>query len=176
MQTEMLFDSLHQANRATSPSVMTSSLNANVRDLGALPLGRSASASGNVGNGMTDTYRFTVSDRGRNTLTLDNKINGSLESVRIVDELGNLSTDGAINTRGSSTSVSGNGQIFSTFSGIQPGTYFLRFKGAATDNNVYSFRLNYQPTRADSNSATDFSGVLNRSSIDFSNVSIDSGD
>jgi hypothetical protein len=176
-QTEQLFDDLHRANR--SPATPSSStLTPTTRNLGTLPLGRSTRASGSVDRGATDTYQFTVTDRGRNTITLENQINGSLESVRIVDEAGNLSAGIIGNTTASDTngdSISGNGRVFNTFSGIRPGTYFLRLRGGAPDS-TYAFRLSYQPSRADSDPATAFSSVLNQPAIDFSNVTLNSGD
>jgi hypothetical protein len=176
-QTEPLFDDLHQANRSpVTPSPIAPL--STTQNLGTLSLGRSTRASGSVDRGVTDTYQFTVTDRGRNTLTLENQINGSLESVSIVNEAGNLSTgiisDTSIgNTNGDG--ISGNGRVFNTFSGIRPGTYFLRLRGGAPDS-TYAFRLSYQPSRPDSDLATDFSSVLNQPGIDFSNATINSGD
>jgi hypothetical protein len=170
-QTEQLFDERHQANRANR-STVTNALPAtsSSRNLGTLSLGSSVRASGSVDRGETDTYQFTVTDRGRNTLTLENQINGSLESVRIVDAAGDLSTP-AISTE---NSISGSGRAFTTLSGVRPGTYSLRLRGGSNDS-TYAFRLNYEPTRTDSDAATDFSSVLNQPGIDFSNA-LNTGD
>jgi hypothetical protein len=167
-QTEQLFDDLHRANRAnrsTTPDPLAP------RNLGTLSLGSSVRASGSVDRGETDTYQFTVADRGRNTLTLENQIKGSLESVRIVDAAGNLSTLESVGDN----NISGNGRVFNSFSGVRPGTYSLRLRGGSNDS-TYAFRLNYEPTRTDADAATDFSSVLNQPGIDFSNTTVNTGD
>jgi hypothetical protein len=167
MQTNpVLFDSLHAAKRAENSGTLAQKLS-NSKNLGTLTLGQSARASGRVDGSETDVYQFTVEGSNRNTLTLDNKIDGSLESVSITDRQGSLSSSATGNT-----AINGKGQIFNTFSNIPPGTYFLRLKGTPGKTASYSARLNYQFTSSDSNPATDFSSVLNQSGIDFSDASL----
>jgi hypothetical protein len=167
MQTNpVLFDSLHATKRAGGSEAIVQGISG-TKNLGTLTLGKSVRASGRLEDGASDVYQFTVEGSKRNTLTLDNKIDGSLESVSITNQQENLSSSAAGNT-----AINGKGQVFNSFSNIPPGTYFLRLKGIPGKTASYSARLNYQFTNSDSNPATDFSSVLNQSGIDFSDASL----
>jgi hypothetical protein len=170
MQTQkVLFDDRQAALRAAARAQARADADSgvstgnDVNNLGTLNLGKSARASGRLTNGETDVYRFTVRGSNRNTLTLNNRFNGSLQAVSITDRQGNV-------TSGSS-GISGNGETFNAFSNVPEGTYFLNLKGEPGTDTSYAVRLRYQSTRADSDPATDFSDVLNQPGIDFSDAS-----
>jgi hypothetical protein len=127
-------------------------------NLGTLKLGKTYRASGSVGNGETAVYRFKLNDLGRNALTLNSRSSGSLEFVNISDRQGKFPANGGSSRATVSSSVSGGeGQISNSFSGMTPGVYFLRIKGAGSGDNTYSFRLKYEPA-ADS-AAVNFSSI-----------------
>jgi hypothetical protein len=127
-------------------------------NLGRLRLGQTYRRSGTVGNGEVDVFRFKIADPGRNALTLNSRSSGSLEFVNIADRQGRFPTDGVSSRATISSSTNGSeGQITNAFSGIAPGVYFLRIKGAGSGKNAYSFRLTYEPASAASSKVSSLS-------------------
>jgi hypothetical protein len=129
-------------------------------NLGRLRLGQTYRRSGTVGNGEVDVFRFKIDDPGRNALTLNSRSSGSLEFVNIADRQGRFPVDG-VSSRAtvSSSSNGGEGQITNTFSGVAPGVYFFRIKGAGSGENTYSFRLTYEPASAASSKVSNVSSL-----------------
>jgi hypothetical protein len=114
-------------------------------NLGRLKLGKTYRRSGSVGNGEVDVFRFKIADPGFNALTLNSRSSGSLEFVSLTDRQGKFPGGIRSSATVSSSSNGSEGQITNAFSGVAPGVYFLRIKGAGNGENTYSFRLTYEP-------------------------------